>query len=273
MMVARDVSVALGRTMILDAVSFRARKGELVAIVGPNGAGKSTLLRVLSGELAPNAGSVTLFGKPLAEQSSRVLARRRAVVPQSSEVAFAFAAYDVVLLGRSPHVERRETERDRALARLAMKTTDTLHLAETPYEVLSGGEKQRVQLARALTQIADVAEETLLLLDEPTSSLDLVHQHTLLGHVAALRERSAIVCILHDLNLAAQYADRIVVLDGGRVVADAAPRAVLSESLLATVFEVEASVLDHPHHAGPLVVPRTARPLDRTARRATGGTS
>ena len=257
MIEALEVTVLAGGARLVDRVSLRAEPGEIVAIVGPNGAGKSTLLRALAGDLRPHAGAVRLGGKPIATLHPRELARVRAVLPQDVAMTTPFPALEVVLLGRSPHVGQIESATDWAIARLAMAATDTLALADRIYPTLSGGERLRVQTARVLAQIWDAPAGAVLLLDEPTASLDPRHQHALLetARSMAARER-AVVCVLHDLNLAAQYADRIAVLHRGRLVADGAPAAVLGPSLLEDVFELDARVVPHPELPCPLVVAR-----------------
>lgn len=260
MIVARDVRVDLGGTTILQDVSFSVLPGEIVGILGPNGAGKSTLLSVLSGALAPNGGEAMLEGRSLADWPAGVLARKRAVLPQHSQLTFPFRALQVVLLGRSPHAGLSSRAADLAVAQTALKETGADHLADRIYTTLSGGEQQRVQMARILAQIdwrsaRDDAEGRYLLLDEPTSSLDLAHQHSTL----ALARRAAdlgigVLAILHDLNLAAMYADRLVVMRRGRVVAEGPPDKVLTEELVQQVFDLTVSIARHPTRGCPYVV-------------------
>ncbi|MDB4942391.1 MAG: Heme transporter, ATPase component HmuV [Labilithrix sp.] len=257
MIEARAIGRRVGTTELLRDVSLTARGGQVLALVGPNGAGKSTLLRILAGELAPTRGEVWLAGRAIAEWSPRERARRRAVLPQSSDLAFPFPCYEVALLGRMPHVVGRETQQDHAIVRLAMTVTDTRQHEARSYPTLSGGERQRVQAARALAQIWDGPGFRALLLDEPTASLDLAHQHAILGVARRMAEDGcAVVCVLHDLNLAAQYADDIAVLAAGRLVTVGRPARVLSPELLAGVFGVSALVVPHPELPCPLVIPR-----------------
>jgi iron complex transport system ATP-binding protein len=257
-----QVSLAIGAATLLREASVRFEAGELACIAGPNGAGKSTLVRVASGALSPSAGRVMFFGKPLSQLSRGELARRRAVVSQRTEVAFGFTALEVVLLGRHPHSALAEGRRDLEAARQALERLEVGHLAERDVTTLSAGERQRVEIARALGQLAsDVpAGETALLLDEPTSNLDLAHQHVVLALArASSREGRAVVTVLHDLNLAAQYADRLVLLDAGQVVADGPPREVLSQELILRVFKTRALVVPHPELDCPLVVSAAQR--------------
>lgn len=253
---ARNVSYrALGRSLI-DDVSLEVDSGELVALAGPNGAGKSTFFRLLAGDLRPLAGEIEVAGFPVVESTSRAISRVRAVMPQESGAGFSFDAYEVALLGRLPHSEGAGTLKDEAIARLAMQATRTLSLHDRAFPLLSGGERQRVQAARVFAQVWESARGRTVLLDEPTASLDLAHQHEILALAQRFaRDGCAVVCVLHDLNLAARYADRMVVMRAGRVVAQGPPRDVLTVGLLADVFEVEALVLAHPDHPFPLVVP------------------
>lgn len=253
----RSVEVLVGAARLLSDVALRFSPGELTIVAGPNGAGKSTLVRVAAGALTPSAGSVEFFGRPLAAWSTAERSRRRAVVSQRSEIAFGFTSREVVLLGRHPHSELPEGRRDLQIAEQALARVEVSHLAERDVTTLSGGELQRVEIARALAQLeSDVpAAETALFLDEPTSNLDLAHQHAVLALARdTSRAGRLVVAVLHDLNLAAQYADRLVVLDGGRVAADGPPREVLTSELIWKVFRTRTLVMPHPQLDCPLVV-------------------
>jgi len=260
MLQARDIRVDLGQATVLHGVSLSVRPGEVVAVLGPNGAGKSTLLAVLSGALTPCMGRACLEDRPLAEWAPQALARKRAVLPQHSELAFSFRVLEVVLLGRSPHAGISSREKDLLVAKAALVETESGHLAGRIYTTLSGGERQRVQLARILTQI-DFPEmngssaDRYLLLDEPTSSLDLAHQHATLETARRAADRGiGVVAILHDLNLAAMYADRIVVLHGGRVAAEGVPEDVLTEAMVHHAFDLSVNVTRHPTRGCPHVI-------------------
>ena len=254
-----DIGVRLGGKAILEAVSLSLQAGELLAVLGPNGAGKSTLLRVLTGALAPQAGSASLDDRPLKDWNGRELARRRAVLPQSSPLAFGFRAFEVVLLGREPHSGASSREADLEIAEAAMREADVIHLAERSYSTLSGGEQQRVQLARVLSQVwpGEGAEgATFLLLDEPTSSLDLAHQHTILRLAQRwAREGAGVLAVLHDLNLAARYADRLSLLKAGRLEAEGSPEEVLTAETVERCFDLPVTVSRHPSHDSPYVIP------------------
>ena len=252
MLQARDVRVVLGDAEVLRRVSLAVAPGQVVAVVGPNGAGKSTLLNVLSGSLRPHAGSVCMEDYPLATWTPRALARRRAVLPQHQELSFAFRALEVVLLGRLPHFDASSPETDLEVARACLAVTEAEHLAERIYTTLSGGERQRVQLARVLAQIhCTDSEQDLagryLLLDEPTSCHGHAQQHAIIEVARRAAERGAgAVVILHDLDLAARYGDRIVVLAGGRVLSEGAPEKVLTELTVRRAFGLSASVTPLP---------------------------
>lgn len=232
----------------LSDVSLSVPCGELLVVAGPNGACKSTLLGFLAGERTPDGGEVLLDGRPIGAVSPGERARRVGVLPQSSTLTFPFRVDEVVALGRLVAGE------DPAIVHAAMESAGVLHLAERIWTTLSGGEKQRVQLARVLAQIADT-EAGCLLLDEPTASLDPAQQHAVLG-IARERARAgfAVVAVLHDLPLAARYADRILLLREGRVVADGGPWEVLTPATLRRCYGIEALVLAHPVDGTPLVV-------------------
>ncbi len=213
--------------------------GEFIAIGGPNGAGKSTLLSILSGLLTPAEGSCYFRGVEVSKWSRLLFTRQVAVVMQSEPLAFPFTARDVVAMGRTPHLTGFfETANDRAFVTQALRDTETLHLQSRDFRTLSGGEKQRVLLASALAQSPQV-----LLLDEPATHLDIQHQvalHELLQRLS--RSGLLVVAITHDLNLAAAYSDRLILLSEGRMIADDHPTAVLQPPLIREVFKVEAEV-------------------------------
>ncbi|MAG35605.1 MAG: ABC transporter [Dehalococcoidia bacterium] len=236
---------------LVDEVDFIAQPGEFVGLIGPNGAGKTTLLRTLSRLLRPSAGKVCLDHKDLARHSARQIAQQVALVPQTTTLDFGFTCLEVVLMGRNPHLSRFqvETQHDRALAQTAMQHTQVEHLATRLITELSGGEQQRVIVARAVVQ-----EPRLLLLDEPTSNLDVSYQLQLLGLVRDLVDNGlTAVGTIHDLTLAARYCDRLVLLHEGRVLAAGTVEAVLTPTNLARAFGVQA-VVEHDPRLGKLRV-------------------
>jgi len=253
-----EITVQIGDATLVQGVSAAVRPGRLTAVVGPNGAGKTTLLRVASGEMTPSSGSVHFDGQPLASLPAREQARRRAVLPQHSRLRSSFCVLEVVLMGRTPHVEGAESARDWAVAETALDVVGMADFAERSFPTLSGGEAQRVHLARALAQIWDAPDDgnRYLLLDEPTASLDLAHQHNVLRTARSLADAgTGVLAVLHDLNLAAQYADRVLILQGGRGVASGPPADVFTPESIHTVFGLPVCVLAHPTQSCPLIVP------------------
>ncbi len=257
----RNVSVMRGARRIVDEVSLSIRGGELLAVMGENGAGKSTLLKLMAGDLVPAAGEVLLDGRALDGWTPLAQAQRRAVLPQDTAVDFAFTALEIVLLGRSPHCRGNPGAVDRAIAREAMRRTDATHLADRVYPTLSGGERARVMLARAIAQVLRAsdgppAEVRGLLLDEPSAALDIAHQHAAFRTVRDLArdEGVAVVTVLHDPNLAALYADRVALIKNGRLLACGAPHETLTEALASACFSVPMRRVAHPMHDVPLLV-------------------
>ena len=247
----QGASVAIGGAGILDEVSFQASPGEVVALIGPNGAGKSTLLNVVTGDQATTAGRVEIDGRALGEWSLKELGRRRAVLLQQNGVFFPFTVREVVEMGRAPwQGTPRDADDDRVIEE-SIALTETTRFRDRPLPSLSGGERARASLARILAQ-----ETGILLLDEPTAALDLRHQEDVLW-IARDRARAGdcVVVVLHDLSLAAAYADRIVLLANGRVVADGSPDAVLTPPLLSAVYELPVEVMRHPVTGTAIILP------------------
>lgn len=242
---------------LLSEISFDLRSGEVLGVLGPNGAGKSTLLKCLAGQQIPSAGKVLVGNASLADMDPKTVARWRGVLPQASRIPFEFLVREIVLLGRSPHLKGGESDHDHRIVAEALQLTDTFHLAQRAVQTLSGGELQRVHMARVLSQIWEPVTDPgrLLLLDEPTSSLDLNHQHALLRIARRwAAEGTAVMVILHDLNLAAAYADRILILQSGALAASGTPREVLTKERIERVFQIPARVMDHPDSGVPVVV-------------------
>jgi iron complex transport system ATP-binding protein len=258
---ARSISVRIGAKTLLDDVSLSLGFGEIVALVGPNGAGKSTLLRVLSGDLAPHAGTVHLNGRTLASYGPRALAGRRAVLSQSLNVVFPFTVAEIVRMGAGDGRGRRIDD----LVEAALAEVDLGNFHERVITTLSGGEQQRAHFARVLVQLAcgEAAHGPgLLLLDEPTANLDLRHQLDVMAAASARAARGVtVVAILHDLNLAALLARRIVVLDHGRIDSDGEPSRVITDAMLERVLGVANAVGRAPAQGTPFVLPHAARKL------------
>jgi iron complex transport system ATP-binding protein len=252
---AKGVSIRAGAAVLVDNVSLAIESGETVALVGPNGAGKSTLLRALSGEIQPAAGGILLKGKALASYGPRDLALERAVLSQSVEVPFPFTVAEVVRMGAG---DRRGPFVDNAIED-ALRLVDIARLRNRIITTLSGGEQQRAHFARILVQLACGESERgpgLLLLDEPTSSLDLRHQLDLLATVKQCANRGvAVIAVLHDLNLASMFARRVVMLHAGRIAADGPISATITDDMLARVFDVTNAVSRIPAAGVPFVLP------------------
>jgi len=246
-----------GRSFSLRDVSVEISRGSLTGLLGPNGCGKTTLLRLLAGMFAPHTGTVTLNGTPLASLSRREVARHVAVVPQETHPAFDYTVMEMVLMGRHPHLGPLQLEgpADLALARDALAATGTEHLAHRAYMTLSGGEKQRVVIASALTQASEV-----LLLDEPTASLDLGYQLEVSALLSRLNRERGVTMLLatHDLNLAAALCDRLVLMREGRVLAQGPTTDVLTAPMVRQIYGVVADVRYH-EGAGHLTVTPVSR--------------
>lgn len=258
MLVAHDISVKHGNKTLLQDVSIKLVPGELLVLIGANGAGKSTLLKVLSGDRIPNHGQVLLSGLSITNYSTNELAKKRAVLPQENQLSFPFTTLEVVLMGRYPHNSGHTSQLDLKIARQAMARLDVGHLELQRYPTLSGGERARVQFARVLSQLlpTDVSQQRYLLLDEPTASLDLAHQYMALNAAKQLahQEGIAVCAVLHDLNLAAQYADRIAILANGQLMACGEPNTILTKDHLDTAFATQVLVLPHPNLDCPMIV-------------------
>ncbi|MCC5875812.1 MAG: ABC transporter ATP-binding protein [Candidatus Sumerlaeia bacterium] len=245
--IARDISFRYGEKPVLNGCSFSVSPGELVALAGPNGAGKSTLISLLSGCQTPNGGTVNVFGREASQWPPRELAQRMAVLPQRDLTPGAMTGLEATLLGRSPFLEgffRFESREDVAIARAALERVGAGEFTEKRLSTMSGGERQLVCLARALAQKPD-----LLLLDEPATGLDLGHQQALFRLLRSLNREEGItlISVTHDLNLAALYFDRLVLLHNGLIHGDGAPDSLLKPEILEPVYGAELWTLQTPH--------------------------
>ncbi|MEH1167738.1 ABC transporter ATP-binding protein [Micromonospora sp. CPCC 205539] len=260
---ARDLHLAYGDTTVVEHLDLDIVDGRITAVIGPNGCGKSTLLRALGRLLRPASGQVLLDGKQIDRLPTREVAKIVGVLPQSPVAPDGLTVADLVMRGRHPHQSwfSQWSRADEDIVAEALRWTDLLDLADRPVDALSGGQRQRAWISMALAQGTD-----LLLLDEPTTYLDLAHQIDVLDLAARLhRERErTVVMVLHDLSLAARYADILIAIKDGRVVATGAPEEVLTPQLLAEVFGLRALVVPDPATGTPLVVPlpREAVPAD-----------
>ncbi|MBK5537160.1 heme ABC transporter ATP-binding protein [Pseudomonas sp. TH05] len=255
MLCVHNLHVLRGKKAVLTAIDLELKPGEVLGVLGPNGAGKSTLLGALCGELQPDQGQVLLDQRELAQWGGAQRAQRLAVLPQHSTLDFAFRVEEVVGMGRLPHQSGRV--RDDEIVLEALQAADAAHLQGRSYLALSGGERQRVHLARVLAQLWPGEVGQTLLLDEPTSALDPLHQHITLQAIRAFADRGvAVLVILHDLNLAARYCDRVLLLQGGSPHALDTPEQVLRPEPLKAVFGLEVLVQAHPERGHPLIIAR-----------------
>ena len=254
MLEVKSLSVSYGLRRVLHELSLELPGGGVLALIGPNGAGKTTLVRALSGLLKPDSGQILVQGQDLARLGAPERARLMAVVPQARQLPPAFTAWETVLLGRTPYLNwlGQVSAQDEAIARQAMERTKTTDLADRPVGELSGGEQQRLLLARALAQASPI-----LLMDEPTTHLDLQYQLSLLEMVRSLARQDglAVLAALHDLNLVARYADRVALLVEGRLVALGTPAEVLTGEILSRAYNVPLEVLHAGTGGWPTVLP------------------
>ena len=271
---AEDLTLGYDRTLVLEHLDLTIEAGSVTTLVGANGCGKSTLLKAFARLLTPLEGTVRLDGTPITRLQTREVARRLAVLPQRPLAPAATTVRDLVMRGRHPHQSllRPWTRGDAEKVAAAMAATGAHQVADRDVNALSGGQLQRAWIALVLAQ-----ETPTILLDEPTTFLDLAHQLDVLRLVRGINaERgSTVVMVLHDLSLAARFSDRLVVLHGGRVLADGSPWQVLTSEVLATAFGLEADVVPDPGTGTPLVIPLEPAPTDRPAPHwpATGGRS
>jgi iron complex transport system ATP-binding protein len=250
-----NVSFSYNGDLVLDDISFSVSTNEVVGIIGPNGAGKSTLLKLLDRLVIPSKGQIFLDNLLLKSYSHKKLARMIGFVPQTFMTVFDFSAYELVLMGRYPHQRPLEFEssEDRQIVQQVMEITDCYHLKDRKFLTLSGGERQRVVLASALAQ-----EPSVLLLDEPTTALDLKHQVHFYSILRKLREEKeiTILTVTHDINLAIQFCQRILVLKKGQMIVDGPVNQVIEKKLLEDIYETEIDILYQPDSQSPVILPK-----------------
>lgn len=257
---ASNINLKYGSDVILDNINVEIKAGQVTALLGPNGAGKSSLLKILCGEQELNhtqthsSPVIQYFGKPSTKWNKSVLAKHLGILPQHSTLSFPFLVKEVVKLGGLPlTVSNAELQN---IAEEFMLNVGIDHLKNRLYPSLSGGEKQRVHLARVLTQLSQSNENKIFMLDEPTSALDLSHQHnTLMLAREMAQSGAAIVVVLHDLNLASQYADRILLLHQGKIVSDGSPWQALTSENIEDVYHQKTMIMPHPQYNIPVVIP------------------
>lgn len=249
---ARNIKFGYDSTPVTDNLSFTVEEGQIVAIIGPNGSGKTTLLKIMNGTLLPDSGQMVVDGQETARWSRKIIAQKVAIVPQETSLIFPFYAEEIVLMGRFPHLGRYrfEDKKDYAIVHEAMERTDTASFASRRFGELSAGERQRILIARALAQ-----EPKILLLDESTAFLDLKHQSQFLTLLRQLNKEQSltVIFVTHDINLAAQNAQKIILLDSGKIYAIGSPADVITAANIKEVYDVEAGIDANPYDGSPRV--------------------
>jgi len=251
---AEQLGFSYDSGLVLSGISFDLNQGEIIGVIGPNGSGKSTLIRLLSGVLKPDSGKIIIFSKAIASYSRKELAQKLAVIPQQTELAFPYRVLEVVLMGRAPYLSRFQLEsaKDLEIALQALSQTGCLGLESRRIDEVSGGERQRVILAKALAQ-----EPEIILADEPTAHLDLEHQIKFMRLISELREKRKISVLFttHDLNLASIFADRILVLDQGRLAGLGTPKEVLKPELMSKIYHLKLKQISGIYQNRPFLIP------------------
>lgn len=249
---ARNVNFSYAAKPVMGNISFAIDEGQVVAVIGPNGSGKTTLLKIINGTLFPDAGQMLIDGKETGRWQRKEIAQKVAIVPQETAMIFPFYAEEIVLMGRFPHLGRYgfEDKKDYKIVHEAMEKTDTLVFADRRFSELSAGERQRVLIARALAQ-----EPKVLLLDESTVFLDLKHQSQFLALLRQLNtmQKLTVIFVTHDINLAAQNADRIILLYSGKIYAIGKPAEVITAANIKEVYDVDAGIDSNPYDGSPRV--------------------
>jgi iron complex transport system ATP-binding protein len=251
---ANDLRFSYGKNIILDGINFSIEKGKLVSIIGPNGSGKTTLLRNMSGALKPSAGSIKLWDKDITCYKKKELAKHIAYVPQSTMVDFGFTVMDIVLMGRSPYIGRfgSETHGDMEVAKDAMEMLGVLKLKDKKITQISGGERQRAAIACALAQTPEV-----IMLDEPVSNLDIQYQVQVLNLLKnlCLEKGMTALLVLHDLNLASEYSDMVILLNCGRIEHMGSPYDVMTVPVIEKAYNTKIYMMTNPISGKPYLMP------------------
>ncbi|MEW8955678.1 ABC transporter ATP-binding protein [Clostridium sp.] len=249
-----NLSCILSQKNILNNVDLVFEEKKLYTIVGPNGSGKTTLLKHICKILDVKQGDIYIKGKSISKTNGRELSKNLSSVPQNTHTNFSYNAFDIVLMGRNPHIGRfkKESKEDIEIAERAMKVTGTYNLRNEDIDVLSGGERQRVIIARALTQ-----ETPIMVLDEPISQLDIHHQIQIMNILKELvgKFNKTVICVLHDLNIAAQYSDEIILLNKGEVFKKGHPSEVITKDILREIYGMEFHIMKNPINSSPLILP------------------
>lgn len=255
MLTAEKISYAHRKFSILEGIDVSVSNGELLVIVGPNGAGKSTLLSVLANEMEDNNNSIYFKKKTFKQWDNKELAQTKAKFSQNNSHDIPLTVSKVVMMGRYPYFNSIPYQTDDEAVVKAMQETDVAHLAQRDYNSLSGGEKQRVHLARVLAQLDNDVENTLVFLDEPLNNLDVLHQHRILTTIKKLTQKGhTAVMVLHDLNLAAQFADRVMLLKKGKIVSYDIPEKVFTKETISSVYNFPCTICANPVNNNPLII-------------------
>lgn len=260
MLEIRDIVVSYGNRQILNKVGLHAEKGQFVGIIGPNGSGKTTLVKTINRIIKPDSGSITIDGRNMTDMNSIEIAKNIAMVSQVISINFEFTVEDVILMGRTPYIKGGETHEDREIVQDAMEKTKILHLKDRFVTQLSGGELQKVIIARALAQ-----KPKILLLDEPTSHLDITNQIDILNLVKnASRKGMLVIAVIHDLNLAAYYCDKICLIRDGDMISTGSPEEVLTPTNIKTTYNIDVEVISNSITNSLYVIPRLEPLVDKT---------
>lgn len=255
MITVNKLTYAVGKKKLLSNISFEVKGGEMLSVIGANGAGKSTLLKLLCKEQLADEGNIQIHGKPIQHYSLKELAKFRAVLSQHHTLAVSFTVREIVLMGRYPHFEQKPGHADFEVVRVVMDLTGVTEFADRAYNTLSGGEQQRVQLARVIAQIYD-QPKGILFLDEPTNGLDLLHQQQALQLARSLADSGyTVISILHDINFASRYSNKVLLLKNGNTIAYGTPQEVITCEHIHTAFNIKVKLLAPEDGKCPLVIP------------------
>jgi len=255
MIEAKDISYSVGKKQLVNKVSFDVQPGELLAIIGANGAGKSTLLKLLCKELKSNSGKILIHNKPIEAYKLDEMAKFRSVLAQNNTISVSFRVQELIMMGRYPHFDNHPTEKDVQIVKAAMEETGVMQFSNRDYNTLSGGEQQRVQLARVIAQIYD-QPNGFLFLDEPTNGLDILYQQQILSLARNLADRGyCVISILHDINFASRYAHKVLMLKEGRSIAFGSPQEVINCVNINQAFNIHVKLLNDEEFKCPFIIP------------------